>query len=166
MNQEVDVVAVMAVRIEHVGLHVAALVVRRRRERRDRVVDPIALRVDVAGHVERVRDVGHQLGIAPAGVPRALGRLAAFVAVNQVVMRAEGVVVLGDDLLEQRDAFERVGARLLGHRIVAVEQRQPQNRGRLFIVRDARRRACAGRRCGRRPRVFDPGLRRAHSASM
>ena len=121
--------------IEHVGGEIAALVVRRRRERRDGVVDPVALRVDVPGHVERVRNVRHELGVAPAGVPGALGRLAAFVAVNQVVVRAEVVVVSRHDLLEERDALERVGARLLRDRIVAIEERQPQDRARFFIVR-------------------------------
>ena len=64
-------------------------------------------------------------------------------------MRAELRVVFRDDLLEQRDRFHRVLARLLGDRIEAVVERQAEHRLRFEVVRDTRRPACAGRRCRR-----------------
>lgn len=65
------------------------LVLRRRREGEHGIVDASALCVDVAGHVQRVRDVGDERGVALARAPRALRRLAAFPAVDQVVVSAE-----------------------------------------------------------------------------
>ena len=52
-----DVVAVMPRRIQRVGLDPAQLVFGGGGERRDRFLNLVALRVDVTGHVQRVRDV-------------------------------------------------------------------------------------------------------------
>ena len=150
VNQEVDVVAVMAVRVERVGREPLQLVRGRGRERRDRFLDLVALRVDVTRHVQRVRDVGDEPGIPLRRMPRLLGHLAAFVGVNQVVMRAEVRVVLRDDLFEQRDGFHRVGARLLGDRSRSRCRWRGRASTSLRDRRDTRRPACAGRRCTRR----------------
>ena len=150
--------AVVAVRVERVGRDPFLLVGRRGGERRDRFLDLVALRVDVPRHVQRVRDVGDEPGVALVRVPRLLRHLAAFVGVNQIVMRAELPVVFRDDLFEQRDRFHRVLARLLAWPV----RSRCRSRGRastsLRDRRDTRRPACAGRRCRRRrPASFGPG---------
>ena len=50
-------------------------------------------------------------------------------------MRAEVRVVFRDDLFEERDRFERVGARLLAGRFEAVVDREAEHRLRIEIVR-------------------------------
>ena len=135
LHEEVHVVAVMAGRIERVRGNPLLLDGSGRRERRDGGVDPIALRVDVSRHVRGVRDVGDETGVARVVVPRVLRRLAAFPRMNQIVMRAKRGVVFLDDLLEQRDRFHRVLARVLGDGIEAVVEREAEHRFRLEIVR-------------------------------
>ena len=91
-------------------------------------------------------------GVALVGVPRLLRRLAAFVGVNQVVMRAELPIVFGDDFFEQRDRFQRVLARLLARRLRSRCRWPGRASTSLRDRRDTRRPACAGRRCRRRRR--------------
>ena len=88
----------------------------------------------MAGHVQRVRDVGDQAGVALIRVPGLLRRLAAFVGVNQIVMRAELQIVFRDDFFEQCDRFERVRTRLLGGRLEAVVEREAEHRLRVQVV--------------------------------
>ncbi len=129
-----DVVPVVAVRVERVRREPLLFVRRGGGERRDRFLDLVALRVDVTGHVERVRDVGDETRIALVCVPRLFRRLAALVGVNQVVMRAELPVVFCDDLFEQRDGLERVLARRLARRFESVVDGEAEHRLGLEIV--------------------------------
>ena len=135
VNQEVHVVAVMPVRVQRIGVQPGELVFRGGRERGDRFRNLVALRVDVSGHVQRVRDVGDERGVAFARVPRAFRCLAAFPGVNQVVMCAEMPIVSCDDLFEQPDRFHRVRARLFRHRIEAVVEREAEHRFGVEVVR-------------------------------
>ena len=66
MNQEMDVVAVVPVGIERIGLQPREFVCGRGAEGADRFLNLVALRVDVPGHVQRVRNVRHELGVALA----------------------------------------------------------------------------------------------------
>ena len=142
VNQEVDVVTVVAGRVERVGRDPLLFIRRRGRERRDRFLDLVALRVDVTGHVQRVRDVRHQTGVALVRAPRFLRRLAAFVGVNQIMMRAELTVILGDHFFEQTDGFQRVRARFLAGRFEAVIDCETEHRLR-FEIRGELRDECA-----------------------
>ncbi len=135
VNQEVHVVRVVTGGIERIRLDPFQLDRGRRRKRRDRFGDLVALRVDVTRHVGRVRNVHDGSAVARVRVPRLLGRLAAFPRVNQIVMRAEPRIVLLDDFFEQPDRFHRVRARFLGDRVEAVVERETEHRLGFEIVR-------------------------------
>ena len=77
-------------------------------------------------------------------------------------MRAELPVVFGDDLLEQRDRFHRVLARLLARRLEAVVDGQAEHRLRFEIVRIRGDQLAQRRRCRSASAAsLLPGARRA-----
>ena len=87
-GQVVDVVPVVAVAVELVLLHPVALVHGGRGERLRGILPAAGLRIDVPGHVQRVRNVGHQLRVLLAARPGVLGEGRAFEAVDDVVVHA------------------------------------------------------------------------------
>ena len=87
-RQVVDVVPVMAVAVELILRHPLALVPRGVGKGLLGVAPAAGLRVDVPRHVERVRDVGHQLRVFLAARPRVLGEGGALETVDDVVVHA------------------------------------------------------------------------------
>ena len=80
--------SVMTAAIERIGFHVFPLVLGRGLEGLRRIRPARRLRVDVARHVEGVRNVGHQRRIPLAAVPRLIRERRALEAVDHIMMHA------------------------------------------------------------------------------
>src|SRR6478609_4664924 len=83
-NQEVDVMAVVAFTIQLVRFHVAALVHSGGLKGLGGFLPLSSLRPDMAGHVERVRNVGHQFRVAAAAGPGVFGKGRALESVDYI----------------------------------------------------------------------------------
>ncbi len=83
-----NVVPMVAIAVHPVRLHIRPLVHCRVVKRFDGIVPTAGLRVDMSRHVQRVGDVGHQLGVALATGPRILGKRRPLKPMNDVVVDA------------------------------------------------------------------------------
>ena len=109
----VDIVSVMAPPVQLVGLHPFLFILGRIAERLNSVFPPSGLRINMPRHVKRMRDVGHQLGIAFATRPSVLRKGRAFESMNDVMMHARMIGCVNQQLPQQIVRVHRTGPRIV-----------------------------------------------------
>ena len=149
-RQVVDVVPVMSIAIELIQGHPLALVLCGAGKGFLGVAPAPGLRVDVPRHVQRVRNVGHQLRVLLAARPRILGKRGAFETVDDVVVQPGMLRRLGQQAAQNRHRLRAARRRrLLLRQRESAHDHQGQIEFGLHFAR-MRRQQCA--------HPFDEGL--------
>jgi len=131
----VDIVPVVEIAIARVGLHVAPFQVSGGHEAGGGFGKLSGLRVDVAGHVEGVRNLRNQCGIAFTAIPGLFGKRRALPAMNDVVVHPGMIRNAGGKILENSDGLEGARTRLPGWGQETVHKMQRQIRCGLYLIR-------------------------------